>query len=566
MSMQVLLKVFFFIWISILQLQADPTEDLFDSVRKRNIIGISRAVEEGADINAGNEWNTTPLMLAVHFGALNIVKALLENKADPNVINYRNETALRIACQKNAIDIINTLIDHGADVNEEDVNGANLLMNYLDKKSNTVNEIPILKLLIERGANVNHQKEDGESVLMVRLKEKEIFEFLIAEKADLNLRNKDGNTLLHIAIEKKDIELVKYLLEKNANVNIQNFMGDTPLMQAIYFDQTEIIGLILEKKPDLNLKDREGMTALVHAIDKKQIDTVKSLIEKKADINIKDNKGYTSFMYGILSDEQELIDIFINSGADIFAKSEKGYTVFMLACYKGNLALVNYLLEKKVNMEEPSQTYETALYNAIRNSKNRHYEIAQILLDKKVKTKRGKYRDYGILSVAYYNDFKSMQYFIEHKFDLNSRDKQGNTALMIAAERGYADLVNLLLTNKARAKRMNRKKESALTLAVKNNHWNIVQLLNPAYKLPPKPVTLTKPVSIKKDERVFKPESKALIEAIQADNVDKLSELIQTGEISINEQYGDKGKSPLMYSAFYGSFRVTNFYLRTRLI
>ena len=124
MSMQVLLKVFFFIWIFVLQLQADPTEDLFDSVRKRNIIGISRAVEEGADINAGNEWNTTPLMLAVHFGALNIVKALLENKADPNVINYRNETALRIACQKNAIDIINTLIDHGADVNEEDVNGA----------------------------------------------------------------------------------------------------------------------------------------------------------------------------------------------------------------------------------------------------------------------------------------------------------------------------------------------------------------------------------------------------------------------------------------------------------
>ena len=544
-------------------LLAGPTEDLFDAVKKRSVSDINRALESGADINAGNEYNTTPLMLATHFGAVGIVKALLDKKADPNAINYRNESALRIACQKNLTEIINILIDYGADVNEEDINGANLLMNYLDKQSGKPNELAILKILIDRGANVNHQKEDGESVLMVRVKDKEIFEYLISKNADLNLRNKNGNTLLHIAIEKKDKELVKYLLGKNANVNIQNFMGDTPLMQAIYFDEKEIINLLLEKNPDLNLKDSEGMTAIVHAIDKKQKDTVKLLITKNADLNAVDNKGYTPLMYAILSEEQELIDLLLNSGSDIFAKSQRGYSVFMLACYKGNLNLVNLLLEKNVNIDEPSQTYETALYNAIRNSKNRQHDIAQILLEKKIKTKRGKYRDYGVLSAAFYNDFKSMQYFIDQKFDLNIRDKEGNTPMMIAAERGYADIVNLLLTNRARAKRLNRKKESALTLAVKNNHWAVVQMLNPAYKPPPKPVTTTKPI-IKREERVFKPENKALIEAIQEDNVDKLVTLINSGEISINEQYSDKGKSPLMYSALYGSFKTAKYLLQNK--
>ena len=98
-------------------LLANPTEDLFTAVKKRSVTDINRALERGADINAGNDWNTTPLMLATHFGALNIVKALLEKKADPNILNFRNETALRIACQKNFPEIINTLIDHGSDVN-----------------------------------------------------------------------------------------------------------------------------------------------------------------------------------------------------------------------------------------------------------------------------------------------------------------------------------------------------------------------------------------------------------------------------------------------------------------
>ncbi|HMV45335.1 MAG TPA: ankyrin repeat domain-containing protein, partial [Leptospiraceae bacterium] len=554
---------FFILFFYTTYLFSGPTEDLFEAVRKRSITDINRAIDSGADINGGNEWNTTPLMLATHFGAVSIMKALLDKKADPNAINYRNETALRIACQKNFVEGIHLLIDSGADVNEEDVNGANLLMNYSDKHSGKTNELAIIKILVERGANINHQKEDGESVLMARVKDKEIFDYLISKNANLNLRNKDGNTLLHISIENKDIELVKFLLEKGADVNVRNFTGDTPLMQAIYFDQKEMIQMILEKKPDLNLRDSEGMTAIIHAIDKKQRDVIQPLIDRKSDLTVADNKGYTPLMYAILSEEQDIVDMFLEAGADIYAKSQKGFSVFMLACYKGNKKLVQQLLEKGIEIEEPSQAYETALYNAIRNPKNRQYEIAQMLLDRKKKTKRGKYRDYGVLSAAYYNDFKSMQYFIENHFDLNLRDSEGNTAMMIAAERGYADLVNLLLTNKARAKKLNRKKESALTLAVKNNHWAVVQILNPAYKPPPKPIVPTKTV-IKKEDRIFKPENQNLIEAIQKEDLSRLISLLNSGEIQINEQYGEKGKSPLMYASFYGSFLCAKYLIQNK--
>ena len=73
--MFIILKVLFFIFSFIIfPLNATPTEDLFQAVKKTNITEVNRALDEGADINAGNEWNSTPLMLATHFGALPIVK------------------------------------------------------------------------------------------------------------------------------------------------------------------------------------------------------------------------------------------------------------------------------------------------------------------------------------------------------------------------------------------------------------------------------------------------------------------------------------------------------------
>ena len=54
------------------------------------------------------------------------------------------------------------------------------------------------------------------------------------ESIDVNAKNKDGWTPLHLAATKGRIEIVEYLVEKGAeDVNAKNEYGQTPLHIAI---------------------------------------------------------------------------------------------------------------------------------------------------------------------------------------------------------------------------------------------------------------------------------------------------------------------------------------------
>jgi ankyrin repeat protein len=61
--------------------------------------------------------------------------------------------------------------------------------------------------------------------------------------------------------------------------------------------------------------------------------------------------------------------------------------------------------------------------------------------------------------------------------DANSKDRHGQTALMIASTKGLSSIVNLLVENQAELDHTAKYNLSALMLAVVNNHSEIVKLL-----------------------------------------------------------------------------------------
>lgn len=56
---------------------------------------------------------------------------------------------------------------------------------------------------------------------------------LIAQKVDLNVTDKEGNTAIHLAAASGSFEMVMLLLENGLNVNTHNKKGQTPLYRAI---------------------------------------------------------------------------------------------------------------------------------------------------------------------------------------------------------------------------------------------------------------------------------------------------------------------------------------------
>jgi ankyrin repeat protein len=87
-------------------------------------------------------------------------------------------------------------------------------------------------------------------------------------KIDIDEKNNDGATALHLAIGKSNVTAVRLLLSNGANPNIADKDGDTPLhVAAAYAKDMDIVELLLNKKyVDVNCLDKWGKNALWYAM------------------------------------------------------------------------------------------------------------------------------------------------------------------------------------------------------------------------------------------------------------------------------------------------------------
>ena len=83
----------------------------------------------------------------------------------------------------------------------------------------------------------------------------------IAKKIDLNVKNDEGNTPLHLAALKGRHEIVKLLLSNSTDsLNVQNEMGSTPLHLASFTKNRMVIGILLFYDASTDIKDNFGLT------------------------------------------------------------------------------------------------------------------------------------------------------------------------------------------------------------------------------------------------------------------------------------------------------------------
>ncbi|MBI5970679.1 MAG: ankyrin repeat domain-containing protein [Deltaproteobacteria bacterium] len=70
-----------------------PNEKLLIAAKNGDIVAVGNLLDKGADVNARNKDNLTPLMLAAQNGHVDVVKALLAKGADVNAKANDNKTA-----------------------------------------------------------------------------------------------------------------------------------------------------------------------------------------------------------------------------------------------------------------------------------------------------------------------------------------------------------------------------------------------------------------------------------------------------------------------------------------
>lgn len=149
---------------------------------------------DDCEIEASDDSNATPLILAVLKGNATIVEWLLNKGANVNHQNAQGHSALQYACSKGWSDVVALLLKGGADVNVRDKRGDTSLHRLA-----SLGRLELLKDLL-----AHHPKPN------------------------LDAQNAEGNTAMHIACEDDEVSSALLLLDHGASVDIENKEKKTP--------------------------------------------------------------------------------------------------------------------------------------------------------------------------------------------------------------------------------------------------------------------------------------------------------------------------------------------------
>jgi ankyrin repeat protein len=197
---------------------------------------VKEVVKENPDLISTTfglaHW--TPLHLAALDGHANVVEFLLANRADVNVKDSRGHTPMHLAVEQRHLDVVEVLRHYGG-WDDSPPKGKNL---------RTASEESIGPRKPGAVEAIHEAAGGGDTAHVMEL---------LKEDPDLVYsRDKDGMTVLHLAVLKASKDLVTGLLASQAEINAKNYNGETPLHLAVKLGNRDLVELLVSSGADVN--------------------------------------------------------------------------------------------------------------------------------------------------------------------------------------------------------------------------------------------------------------------------------------------------------------------------
>ena len=89
---------------------------------------------------------------------------------------------------------------------------------------------------------------------------------LLANGADVDAKDKDGETALHWAACSGKVDIATFLIENGADVDAKSNYGKTALHWAAFFGHVDVAKILIENGVNVNVKNKNNDTAVEVAI------------------------------------------------------------------------------------------------------------------------------------------------------------------------------------------------------------------------------------------------------------------------------------------------------------
>eukprot|EP00833_Pecoramyces_ruminatium_P015971 jgi/Orpsp1_1/1190003/evm.model.d7180000076047.1 len=339
-------------------------------------------------------------------------------------------------------------------------------------------------------------------------------------KIDVNIQdNKKYTAFVHAAIsghneifellfeQSKVDDIVLDAARNNADIHAYNKVAEFSYILYKAMEQAVIRGhdKIVEKLlnyPNIDIIREYFDTYVLFAVCRGLEDILKMLLEKgDVDINKKYfNEEYTLLIYAVEEGYAEIVRLLLKQpGININVKNAEGETALDCAIKKGRRKIIR-LIQSKIGSQSQIQQFEFT--DVVKESKPNHYkkinkrfievvsqgdinEMDTLLEEKNPNNgkilvninSRDKNGDTALIIASDKGNLEAVRWLLEYKADLTLKDANGDNALIRGAEKGHFDVVEELLFRKANINSTGQHKKTALMAAAENGHIRVVKLL-----------------------------------------------------------------------------------------
>jgi len=481
--------------------------------------------------DAVDEQGATKLHYAAMWGKEDKVTALLAENIDPSVRDKDGLTPIHYAAGDGHVGIIQILLESKADLGAADKDGDMAIHISVQEKQQEVLSFIIMK----RPDLVNAKGSGGNTALHMAADTEEdnskMVSYLLANDADGIILNSDALSSLQLAQERHDTILnhPHYpLIRDHLGIKERQIAsrGD-PLKPVIaeklwgFIEMDDIESVVGYLKGGIDVDGRlddAKTTSLMLAVNLMKPGgpaIIKELTDPQwdANVDIDDRYGRSAVHFCVLGGDDtplEVLEMLLNRNPNVNLPDHKKYTPFHYACERCPVPILEMMCDK-ANVDALASTEDG--HNSL------HLAALACRLEN-VKFLVERMRGSAAGNLTFIDETVALHDAV------NRMDNKGNTPLHLAARsEENKELCEILLDAGANARQVNKDEMSALDVATKKGHGDLINLLALAQRREP---GTGKGVDLAKDLMM-------LTFAIKDGNVGKVHQRLAEGDLDLKK-------------------------------